>query len=1120
MRTSGPVNRSPVPKANPSVAHPQANRPQAIPPLTVHPLTTPLLAACLAICFSACQSPAPPYSPEQALETFQIEDGFRIEIFAAEPDIRDPVAMEFDEFGRIYVVESPGYPLDVETADGKVKLLTDTNSDGLPDSATVFADGLTMPTGVLRWKQGILVTDPPNLLYLEDSDNDGVADIRRVVLSGFAFTNPQHTVSTPLYGLDNWIYLSNEGYTTARVFPDKFGDTGSEIHYPDRPDGPRLAMQRRSLRFRPDSFQLEWLAGSSQYGQAFDTWGHLVQHSNSSHARHEVIASRYLERNPNLRLARPWQNMSDHGDAGSVYPITVNPRFELLTSAGQITSATGLTLYLGGGFAPGFENVSFIGEPAHNLVHADVWETAGTTFVARRAAPEREFLASTDSWFRPANFYIGPDGALYLIDYYRRVIEHPEWTSAETYESKQLYDGTDKGRIYRIVPTDGLPLARDIQLGAATGEELVQHLDHPNIWWRRNAQRLLVDRRGDTAAASGTGTDTGQLLRQLVSESPSAAGRLHALWTLDGIGDLDAATIQAALADPEPGVRENAIILAESRLTKSPETSIPENVSPTAKSALLTQLLKMKDEPNPRVRFQLLCTLGYVEGAAASKLRDQILLEDIEDPWTQVAALSWPSTQASTLLSQATARGGLASKNTEARQEYFRRLGSLGGSARDSRQIGALVNTIAKRANPQASWWRAAVLEGLANGLQGGEQEAKPGAETSPNSETVNSATSAKLLALFTETDPAVRRAAVSVLESAGLPPGAAATRKAIAQAARLAQDTQAGPEHRVDAVRLLALGGPQAVNAALASQAASSSRSQQSAQASSPALSPASAQASPPSSSPASSPSSSPPTSLEDLLVALIDTSQPEPVQAAAVKAYGQLEGPAPADFFLKRWRSMTPPVRTAAAQALISTPERIITLLDAIEEGAVQPWTLGSARGLIMMQEDPEVRQRARRLMLAPQKEREEVVERYRAALALEGDPARGAQVFEQICSKCHLFNGIGHEVGPDLETIRGRPAYLLLNDILMPNQSIAQTYEAYVIETQDGRTIDGVIGPQSPTSITLRREGGEEDSIQRQNIKTMYASDLSAMAADLEEQITPQQMADLIHYIKTAN
>ena len=146
---------------------------------------------------SSCQQAGPPYSPTEALKTFQLEPGFQMELFAHEPDIADPVAIEFDEYGRIYVVESPGYPLETGSALGRVKLLEDTNGDGLPDRTTLFADGLTMPTGVMRWKQGILVTDAPNIWYLEDTDQDGKADIKRVVLKGFAFTNPQHTVNAP-----------------------------------------------------------------------------------------------------------------------------------------------------------------------------------------------------------------------------------------------------------------------------------------------------------------------------------------------------------------------------------------------------------------------------------------------------------------------------------------------------------------------------------------------------------------------------------------------------------------------------------------------------------------------------------------------------------------------------------------------------------------------------------------------------------------------------------------------------------------------------------------------------------------------------------------------------------
>ena len=152
-------------------------------------------------------SSSPPFTPEEALSTFEIADGFGIELFAAEPLIADPVAMEIDEAGRIYVVEMHGYPLD-KSGSGKIKLLIDTDQDGKPDKSTVFAEGLTLPNGIMRWRNGVIVTDAPDVLYLEDSNNDGKADIRKVLLTGFALSNPQHNLNTPVYGLDNWILFS------------------------------------------------------------------------------------------------------------------------------------------------------------------------------------------------------------------------------------------------------------------------------------------------------------------------------------------------------------------------------------------------------------------------------------------------------------------------------------------------------------------------------------------------------------------------------------------------------------------------------------------------------------------------------------------------------------------------------------------------------------------------------------------------------------------------------------------------------------------------------------------------------------------------------------------------
>ena len=228
---------------------------------------------------------SPPHSPQAALDTFELGPGFKIEVFAAEPLIRDPVAMEVDEDGRIYVVEMGGYPLNTEPI-GRIRLLLDQDGDGLPDESRVFADGLVLPTGVMRWKNGILVTAAPDLLYLEDSDGDGRADVRKTVLTGFAFSNPQHTVNLPVYGLDNWIYLAHEGAFGAVVFQEKFGDRGGRIHYPDRPDLPALEESRFSVRLRPDTGGLENLSAPTQYGHSFDEWGRYFTLNNAVHARH------------------------------------------------------------------------------------------------------------------------------------------------------------------------------------------------------------------------------------------------------------------------------------------------------------------------------------------------------------------------------------------------------------------------------------------------------------------------------------------------------------------------------------------------------------------------------------------------------------------------------------------------------------------------------------------------------------------------------------------------------------------------------------------------------------------------------------------------------------------
>jgi putative membrane-bound dehydrogenase-like protein len=989
----------------------------------IHPCATPVPTRFLSILLlilllSAChKSTSPPYSPSESLKTLKIASGYKIEPFLSEPDIVSPVAMDFGENGDLYVVEDRGYPLNVNGKVGRIKLLQDTNGDGVPDKTTVFADKLVMPTGVMRWKKGILVTDAPDLLYLEDTNGDGVADVRKVILTGFAFTNPQHTVNTPLYGLDNWIYLAHENAATAIIFKEEFGDRGTDIRYADRQGIPPLTEHGRNVRFRPDTGQLEALATPSQFGHSFDDWGRHFLVSNSAHIRQEAIAAHYLKRNPDLPVASAVEDISDHMPAAQVYPITERPRFELLSGVGEFTSACGITFYRGS---------VFVAEPAHNLVHQDQIADSGSVYGAKRAQNNTEFLASTDAWFRPVNMTVGPDGALYLMDYYRMIIEHPEWMSSQHHHSPDLTKGDDRGRIYRIVPDAGVGTLKGIRLGSASDEELVKQLANPIIWWRRTAQRLLMDRQAVQAAPA---------LTKLFNETSSAQGRVHALWTLEGLGKLEPSLIVKALDDKEAGVRENAIILAEQHLSGSPE--------------LEKRLPLMASDSSPRVRYQLMLTLGNLRTPAAQSARAQMLFANIEDKWLQIAALSAASAEAPRLFDQAVKAAGAQSAG---RTTLFRNLSAVIGARQQASEIEYL---LAKISVPSAgqTWWRTSSLDGLTQGIR-----TKKGS--------ISTKGKILLLGLFKRSEPPVRHAALQTLQIVGVPPG---TAEEMQQAARVAADSKADPDLRADSLGLLALSNPE---------------------------------------------------SHKQTFAALIDPRQPEVVQEAAVRAYGRIHGDDIGKSLLEKWRALTPSVRGEAADAMYLEPSRERMLVAALQRGDVQPWTLAFRhKRRLIMSPDAGIRDAARPLLEQTPKDREAIVKQYDVALTRTGDRSKGEEVFRSICSKCHRLNGYGSEVGPDLVTVRNKPKQVLLSSILMPNQSIAQGYESYVVETNSGGNYDGVIGPQTPTTITLRHENGKEDVIQRQDIRNIYVTNLSAMPADIEKQVSVDQMAGLLEYLKTS-
>ncbi len=614
-------------------------------------------------------------SPREALATFALPEGFRIELVACEPEVMDPVAMAFDEDGRLYVTEMADYPLGPPS--GRIKRLEDRDGDGVFESASLFADKVPYPNGVLPWKGGILVTAAPDILFFKDTDGDGKADVREVVWTGFTEGNQQHRANGLQLGLDNWITGAN-------------GDSGGTIR---RGDGKGAAVPIRGadFRFSMDFSKCEAVAGQSQYANAFDDWGNRFINNNSAHIRLSVLPLKYAARNPQLSVPVVMEDISDHGTAARIYPTSrLEARFNDQHTANHFTSACSVTIYRGDRFPEPYRGNAFTCEPVHNLVHRDVLSPRGASLVARRGEPTSEFLTSTDNWFRPVNLCTGPDGALYVVDMYRAVIEHPQWIPLEVQKRIDLRAGHDKGRIWRLA--HGAPgKAGRPQLGKAPAESLVAQLENSNAWWRVTAQRLLLERQEKSAVES---------IRKLSRGSTSAFGRLHALGLLDGLGSLEPADVTAGLKDGEAGVREFALRLSEPLL---------------ADPALRSAVLGMSDDPSPRVRFQLALTLGEVGGEECLDALARILVRDVEDRWTRTAVYTSIKGVAPRLFARL--RGEFLRKGGPA-LEVVRQLADLVGAGRNEEQVVEWLRSLADGAETPPARWRLAALSALGPSLR------------------------------------------------------------------------------------------------------------------------------------------------------------------------------------------------------------------------------------------------------------------------------------------------------------------------------------------------------------------------------------------------------------------
>lgn len=631
---------------------------------------------------------SPVLSPEDEMKTFFMAPGYHVELVASEPMIEEPILIDWDADGRMWVVEEKGYMKDLPATNqrqplGQISVLEDTNNDGKMDKKTVFMDGLVLPRALKVLDHGVLIGEPPHLWLAKDTNGDLKADTKELVVDtyGQELGNIEHNANSLTWALDNWMYTSeHNGY----------------------------------LRLKDGKFDYQPTLSRGQWGATQDDAGRIYRNTNEAALFVDLLPARYFTRNPNLVRTRGLYESLQNEEVNTVWPVRptrgVNRGYQdgILRADGTLahfTSVCAPTVYRGDRLPRELYGNVFVAEPAANLVSRIIVSDDGTTLRAKKAYPDAEFLASTDERFRPVYLSSAPDGTLYVVDMYHGIIQDKGFITEYLRDqilSRKLDQPQGHGRIYRIVH-DTTRRDRQPSLSKATPTQLIETLSHPNGWWRDTAQRLLVE-RGDRSIAKAL-TDKAQ-------HAADWRTRLHALWTLDGIDAIEPATVTRALDDSSREVRVSALRLSE-RWLPQPNHSIQAAV------------LKRTADTDWEVRRQLAATLGVFPAGSAGETALIALLERFgDDPVTVDAALTGLAGRESSVLQRVLETPQETPQRTAVIATFA---ATIVKSAQDN-AVQDLLRAIAEEARP--AWQRRALISGAEVVLAGA---ALPGAPARGN---------------------------------------------------------------------------------------------------------------------------------------------------------------------------------------------------------------------------------------------------------------------------------------------------------------------------------------------------------------------------------------------------
>jgi putative membrane-bound dehydrogenase-like protein len=979
----------------------------------------------------------PSVAPVPAAETgktFQVLHGFEMQLIAAEPLVYSPVAVTYDEDGRAFVCEMRDYPYTdkahhksgqenpTDAPIGRVRMLEDTDGDGVFDKSTVFADGLSWPTGAACWKGGIIVVATPDIWYFKDTKGTGVADVRQKLFTGLKKLNVQAVANNPVWGLDNKIYIAG-------------GSNGGTLQNLVHPEEKPITFRRNDLILDPVKMTIELASGGARFGNTRDDWGNRFLCNIRNPLEHVVLEQRYLARNPYLPPTSPLQDVAESGDQLPVHRISPPeawreyrakrwsadpavtahmPRSELV-GAGVVTSSSGCTIYRGDAYPPEYRGMAFVCECAGNLLYRLKLTPDGVTFKGTRIDGDKEMVASRDIWFRPTNFCNAPDGTLTVCDMYREVIEHPWSLPEDIHAALDLERGRDKGRLYRLAPP-GFKAKKIEPLGKKSTAELVKLLAHPNAWHRDTAHRLLFERQDKEAvkalrSMALQSRDEASLKPDSGASENDALARVEAMWVLEGLGGLENEMIPKLLADKNSEVLGAIMRVVESRLS-----SLPDETQDKMK--------KLGGDESKSVRFQALLSTG-IAGKVSSLLASSPSQKkrDIADPWMCTALLCDPK-----LVINAGLLPIVFDDGDEHLGRFLEDVGLVIGGRNDKDELrwfaaNLLTNSELRPLTSESG------LSGFIRGL------AKHGVSL-VDVYRFNPEWSQKWLA------------------------------KVIAKNTKIALDVDVATDDRIRAIALLAL-------------------------LDFPRLRPIAAK--------------------------LLLPAQPDAIRLATIKLLGQQRDAKVAYLLLEAWPTLTPAPREAALQVFLSRGPSAAALLAAVEEGKIKAAEIGpTTRTLLAKSADVKLRERAAKVF-GGNASRAEVVAKYQSALALKGDAEAGHKIYQTICAACHRKGDEGRDIGPNLATVQNWPPEQILVNVLDPNREVVANFLLYVVETTDGRTLSGLITNETAGSIGLKGADGVEQSVPRAEIKSLKSTGLSLMPEGLEAGINPQQMADVIEFLR---